>query len=288
VKKNSSEKAPSLQFYPMDWLGDVQLRMCSLEARGLWIDLICVMTRTDKYGYLTVKNENIPVSNLSKITGNNVRTINRLLKELILNGVLREDENGRLHSKRMVKDQRLRDVRKEAGKLGGNPSLVNQTDNQDLNPLVDEKDKQKATPSSSSSASSSYSLKDYKNILAFWNSFKIIQHRESKEITAAIKSTLKTFTRIEVEEAITNYSQVLNSKDCWLTKKWTLIIFLTQKKKNSLETFLNINNPIENYRKYDNGKSQPNTNTKKSERVWYTNAEFLSPSEREEAGLPPL
>lgn len=159
MKKNASENIPSFQFYPMDWLGDVNLRMCSPAARGLWIDLMCIMTRTSNYGQLAVNNELIGVSSLVKLTGIPFRTLDKLLNELLTNGVARKDENGIIYSKRMIKDQALRLKRKEVGKLGGNPNLVNQKVNQDLNPLVGKNIKQNTTPSSSFSSSTSTSKK---------------------------------------------------------------------------------------------------------------------------------
>ena len=36
-------KLPSFQFYPGDWMKDPGLRSVSLEARGLWIDMLCLL-----------------------------------------------------------------------------------------------------------------------------------------------------------------------------------------------------------------------------------------------------
>lgn len=91
--------------------------------------------------------------------------------------------------------------------------------------------------------------KNLKDILCFWNQKSIIIHRESKTIDNAIKAALKKYTLDEIIEAILNYSIILNHPETyWLTHPWTLITFLTQKQKNSIETFLSINNPFERYR----------------------------------------
>lgn len=90
--------------------------------------------------------------------------------------------------------------------------------------------------------------KNLNNILDFWNSQKIIIHKPSPEINKAITAALKTYSESEILEAITNYSKILNSSDYWLTHRWTLITFLTQKQKNSIETFLNTNKPLERYK----------------------------------------
>ncbi len=139
-------KAPAFQFYPADWLNDIKLQSCSLAAQGLLVNLMCLMHQSEKYGFLLI-NGRIPLpKEVSHLLRLHHKTYQARLIELILNGVLYEDENKAIYCKRMVKDEHIRQVRREAGKLGGNP-LLKQEDNQEL--------KQKSTPSSSSSSSSS-------------------------------------------------------------------------------------------------------------------------------------
>lgn len=128
-------KRPSFQFYPKDWLTDIALRTCSLEARGLWIDLLCLMHEGEPYGHLTLPN-GVPID--SKILTNflpnrdqnvtrSLRKCDQILTELHTKGVLkREEKTGIFYSKRMVEDELLRKVRAESGSKGGNPILVNQ------------------------------------------------------------------------------------------------------------------------------------------------------------------
>jgi hypothetical protein len=133
---------PSFQFYPMDWLNDPALQACSWESQGIWINLLCRMHQGNPYGYLTFPNgKKYDDKDLMKALRLHHKTWQAAFKELSTNGVLRRDENGIFYSKRMVEDERIRLVRAESGKQGGNPNLVNQTV------------KQKTTPSSSSSSS---------------------------------------------------------------------------------------------------------------------------------------
>lgn len=153
MKKNASSKIPSLQFYPADWLGDLNLRVCSDGARGAWIDLLCVMHKSEKYGYLVQKVDrkwiNLSSKMVQKLTGMSQKKVEKYIEELTKNNVLKYDEEGLMYCKRLVKDHALRKIRSEAGKLGGNPDLLNQKDKQT--------NKQNPTPSSSSSSSPSSS-----------------------------------------------------------------------------------------------------------------------------------
>ena len=155
-------KRPSFQFYPSDWLRDTALRSCSLGARGLWIDMICFMHEGNPYGHLKVGNKVILSSNLASMVGATLPEVEGWLNELHQAGVYEIAETGEIYSKRMVRDEILRNKRAEGGKLGGNPALkVNHEDN----PKVANEDKQKPTPSSSSSSSSS-TLSTKKNTVA--------------------------------------------------------------------------------------------------------------------------
>jgi hypothetical protein len=144
-------KRPSFQFYPSDWLRDTALRSCSTGARGLWIDMICFMHEGSPYGYLKVADKVILPSNLARMVGEPLEVVQGWLHELQESGVYDVD-NGAIFSRRMIRDEELRQKRSEGGKLGGNPNLK-------VNHKVIQEDKQKPTPSSSSSSTSSPSKK---------------------------------------------------------------------------------------------------------------------------------
>jgi len=160
-------KRPSFQFYPSDWLRDTALRSCSIGARGLWIDMICFMHEGSPYGYLKVGNKVILPENLSRMTGITLQEVQGYLKELQEANVYDIDIDGAIFSRRMIRDENVRKLRAEGGKLGGNPNLmVGKKD------ILKVKDKviQNSTPSSSSASSSS------KNIYTpsfelFWNAY---------------------------------------------------------------------------------------------------------------------
>jgi len=152
-------KRPSFQFYPADWLRDTALRTCSVAARGLWMDMICFMHEGTPYGHLKVNRKVILPCNLAVMVGANLEEIGRLLEELEEAGVFARDEEGCIYSKRMVRDENLRNIRAEGGKKGGNPALLRGKVKGKVNLMDNHKvvieDKQKSTPSSSSSSSSS-------------------------------------------------------------------------------------------------------------------------------------
>ena len=140
-------KRPSFQFYPADWRKDTALQRCSIAARGLWIELMCIAHECEEYGKLGQNGEAFSHKTLAKLVGLSPQTCKKLLAELERNKVFSRDDNGIIFSRRMIKDEELRNIRAKAGSMGGNPDL--------LGDLVKQNGKQKPTPSSSSSSSSS-------------------------------------------------------------------------------------------------------------------------------------
>lgn len=149
-------KRPSFQFYPGDWMRSTDLRCCSVGARGLWIDMICLMHEGKPYGHLKVGDKVILPANLASITGATLADVDEWLSELMETGVCSTDEHGCIFSRRMIRDEELRQIRAAGGSKGGNPALLgNKIDAERLTLEV----KQKATPSSSSASSSSSAKK---------------------------------------------------------------------------------------------------------------------------------
>jgi hypothetical protein len=116
-------KRPAFQFYPGDWLQDVSLRMCSVGARGLWIDMICLMHQGSDYGYLKVNHLPILPDNLARMCGATFDEVQGWLGELEKAGTFSRDADGCIYSRRMIRDEEVRSARAAGGKLGGNPAL---------------------------------------------------------------------------------------------------------------------------------------------------------------------
>ena len=145
-------KRPAFQFYPGDWLRDTGLRSCSAAARGLWMDILCFMHEGSPYGYLKVNHKVILSPNLARMCGLTLQETEGCLAELAEAGVFEIDEEGVIFSRRMIRDEELRNKRAACGHLGGNPTLK---DNHKVSVCLSNEVKQKPTPSSSSSSSSS-------------------------------------------------------------------------------------------------------------------------------------
>lgn len=116
-------KLPWIKFYPTDWRGDPALRMCSLAARGLWMEMLAIMHEADPRGSLLINGNIITAKQLASLCGATAREIVALLAELETAGVFSRTEGGTIFSRRMKRDDEKAAQDKANGKAGGNPRL---------------------------------------------------------------------------------------------------------------------------------------------------------------------
>jgi hypothetical protein len=108
-------KPPASQFYWGDWLRNERLRGCCLAARGLWVDLMAFMNNAEPRGYLKPEPKAI-----ARRVGEHPRIVAKLMDELRVADVPGITEDGRWFSRRMVKEERHRQLRAAGGILSLN------------------------------------------------------------------------------------------------------------------------------------------------------------------------
>lgn len=143
---------PWSKFYWADWRSDPKLRMCSLGARGLWMELLSLMHASDEFAHLLVNGNSPSEQQLAILCGASASEIKKLKAELALAGVPGVRDDGIWFSRRMVRDKAKRLQDKANGSKGGNPNVkgrvnagVNPPDNQPPPPEVNEGVKARGT-----------------------------------------------------------------------------------------------------------------------------------------------
>lgn len=145
-------RLPFMQFYVDDWKSEFGLMLCSLAARGLWIEVLGAMHQAGRSGVLAGTAEQI--SRVCRCTASDVVTA---LSELRLNGVAEVEEHDGVYtivSRRMRRESRERAqnaerqarfqaVRKQCvnGAITGGITAVKRRDN-----AVDTETDKKTTP----------------------------------------------------------------------------------------------------------------------------------------------
>ena len=115
-----SKKLPAFQFYTGDYMKDHALRACSLAARGLWMDMLCLMHDSSMRGHLVLA-EGIAMDDqqIARICGATPDEVDALTAELERTGVVSRGAVGEYVSRRMVRDEATRQAMSEGGRKGG-------------------------------------------------------------------------------------------------------------------------------------------------------------------------
>lgn len=118
-----SKAFPFLKFFPTDHQADAALRTCSLAARGLWVEMLCLMHDAEPYGHLLLQGKEVTPKQLATLAGASPNLVQRLIAELEGRGVFSRTREGVIYSRRMVRDLAKRQADAENGRKGGNPAL---------------------------------------------------------------------------------------------------------------------------------------------------------------------
>ena len=147
-------KLPSMQWYPGDWLRDTGVSALSYHDQGVWFRMLMLMFECEPRGKLVLNGKAIPTEALSRMLNLDNQILTTTVNQILTFGVASvEPDTGIIFCRRMIRDEKLRSIRAESGKKGGNPRLLNQ------NPTTGVKQKSttgvKVLPTPSSSSSSS-------------------------------------------------------------------------------------------------------------------------------------
>jgi hypothetical protein len=117
---------PYLPLYIQDFLTDEKLLECSAAATGVYIRLMCVMHKSERYGSILLKQKDKQsaeqiknfASKLVRSLGFSEPVIYSALQELITEDVI-QINGDYLEQRRMIADCLLSEIRAKAGRQGG-------------------------------------------------------------------------------------------------------------------------------------------------------------------------
>lgn len=122
----------STRWFFSDWMSAEDIRACSLAARGLWMDMLCIAAanKGEHYGFLMVGGRPMAVEQLAKRVGSTLNEVQTLLDELEKFGVFSRDRRRKIYCRRMIRAYKNR----VNGREGGNPKLLENKKNP--NPVI--------------------------------------------------------------------------------------------------------------------------------------------------------
>jgi hypothetical protein len=127
-------KSPGFWFFTGDWMKDPELRFCSIFARGLLVDLLCILFEANEQGFASNPDGSPRTDEqiVDAIAGGGREEKLAALAELEKSGVLSRDSRGVLFSRRLARLAAVSSARKQNGSKGGSKRQANlkQTDKQ--------------------------------------------------------------------------------------------------------------------------------------------------------------
>lgn len=100
------------------------------------MDMICISYECEERGVFTSNGIPWPDEDIAAAVGGDIAENLRALAELLAKDVCSRNQSGAVFCRRVVRDEQIRKVRAQAGKLGGNPVLLKQNPNLSLTTQV--------------------------------------------------------------------------------------------------------------------------------------------------------
>jgi hypothetical protein len=118
---------PAMPLYIGDWKKDPIVQMMSTDDEGIYLRILMLMWESDKRGYLLINGSKVDENTLAEMIHlDNQRLTMWLTKYQNTFHIFGNTPEGVLFSRKHIKLVELSEKRKNAGKQGGNPYLVNQ------------------------------------------------------------------------------------------------------------------------------------------------------------------
>lgn len=238
---------PWLKFYPTDWRSDPALRMCSMAARGLWIEMIALMHEAVPYGHLLVAGRSPTEAQLAVLVGAPSDQISDMIGELDAAGVFSRTREGVIYSRKMTRTAKKAAIARKNGKNGGNPSLSKKRENSPSdNPKVMGQDKPQKPEARS-------------------------QKEEDTNVSLSAEPTLPDLSHVdEIAEAVADYNRTAEDAG------WPVLRILSKPRRAALNCRLRECGGIEGWRAaLAKARASPHC-CGQNERGWTANFDFLT------------
>lgn len=106
-------KLPSFNFYPGDWQKEPSLRRCSKAAKGVLVDMLCLMFECEDRGVLSSGGKPWQFEEVAAAIGGDIAENLTCVMELLEKGVISRNGSGAIFSRRMVRDEQERKANAE-------------------------------------------------------------------------------------------------------------------------------------------------------------------------------
>ena len=114
-----ARKLPWFKFHPSLWRTEPNLCRCSKAAKGVWMDMLCLMFECEDRGVLSTGGEPWSDDEIAEAVGGDTAANLACLRELLRKGVASRNPSGAIYNRRMARNEDIGRKRSESGKKGG-------------------------------------------------------------------------------------------------------------------------------------------------------------------------
>lgn len=195
MKDLREDRRPADLWFWSDWFSSIDVRSCSLAAQGLWVNMLGIMSKSDRKGFLSINGKQMDSKELAKFVGVFKDEVEELLIELEYYKVFSRDADGTIYNRRMERESDLSRKRAEAGRLGGLKQTSSKSESKS-------ESKHEATLESEYDNDSYSSIKE-DNFHTWWERYP--RKLGKQDAVKAYAAALKTATVDDLSKALDAY-----------------------------------------------------------------------------------
>lgn len=109
---------PAMPFYIGDWQKAPEIRALDLDVRMIWFEMMCFMWESTERGYLSINGHPVENEVLARMLGVVITKLEQALLQMEKYNVYSKKEDGTIFSRKMVRDEAIRQARSRAGTKG--------------------------------------------------------------------------------------------------------------------------------------------------------------------------
>ena len=118
MNEGKKSDLPAMPFYFGDWRKSPEVRALDLDVRMIWFEMLGLMWESTERGYLTLNDRCVSNSVITRMLGIDITTFEKALKQMEDFNVFSRRDDGAIYSRKMVRDEEIRRIKSEAGKIG--------------------------------------------------------------------------------------------------------------------------------------------------------------------------
>lgn len=124
LRDEVADSLPFFKLYPGDWRKNTGIQCLTYEHKGILTELLCFLHESEDRGRLVQNGVVITDDAIARLLGLDKQNLTIALTSIFGTGWIIREEGGAIVCPWMLHDEKIRRIRADCGKKGGNPKLL--------------------------------------------------------------------------------------------------------------------------------------------------------------------